>query len=127
MSRIQSRHRSHAAMRDYARAVNAQTRAVPSTPDGVAPESGHPRNADAGTGPRGVVVPSSEARAGGDPEPSPGLRRRLRASALVPAALSVTCPEHGAAVGVACFGTAGTNGSGVCAERIKRRVRTRGR
>ncbi|MEX8031896.1 hypothetical protein AB6V29_02570 [Microbacterium sp. 20-116] len=56
-------------------------------------------------------------------QPPPALvRERLRGSSvLVPGAITVPCPDHGADVGEPCTRTA----RGVCAERIKRRAATR--
>ncbi|MEU2203029.1 hypothetical protein AB0P19_03655 [Microbacterium oleivorans] len=45
--------------------------------------------------------------------------RELRRSRVTPLALTVGCREHDVAAGAACFGVAGTPGSGVCLRRVR--------
>lgn len=49
--------------------------------------------------------------------------RELRRTRVTPAALTVPCPAHEVAAGDACFGIAGTPGSGVCLPRVSASLR----
>lgn len=54
------------------------------------------------------------------------VHRRLERSRLMPGALALHCPEHGADAGQPCWGRiAGTPGSGVCGDRLARSLADR--
>lgn len=77
-----------------------------------------PRESDAVRPPR---EPGAATKPKGDepPQPSPAaVQAKLRASRVVPHALGVPCPEHGAPVSVSCWRTVGN--AAVCGSRLMR-------
>lgn len=86
--------------------------------------------------PRPAARVESPPARGGHPnrvEPTPAMvRARIRRTAMVPAIITVPCPNHDAAVGEPCYllgedGARGVCGDRIefCAERVKARIAQR--